>query len=251
MKRKCDPAEVIHLRETNPCMKGVAIAHHVGISRQRVEQILKKHGLANAGIARRNYLCQRCGTIISCIPSKLRRFCATCRPTAFHVPFVCDECGKLVSVGQSQLLHRLEGKKIPELFCSKPCYYKWQKKHHYGRYGSVHQSPQTVTIRWYYRLGFTKKEICKYTGLPPITVYRVLRNYGYEPYEDSPKHRIYHRLTMQSPKLPKPPTLGHMPWKHIRVRWLCRLNFTEREIRNITGCGKATYYRAVYQRVGA
>ena len=83
--------QVIELRSANLSMTGSEIAMKVGISRQRVFQILQREGLPTGHpIKKLQYQCPVCGNISP------RKFCCNkCKKKWQQVPIVCTRCGKL------------------------------------------------------------------------------------------------------------------------------------------------------------
>jgi transcriptional regulator with XRE-family HTH domain len=83
--------QVIELRSANLSMTGSEIAKKVGISRQRVFQILQQEGLPTGHpIKKLQYQCPVCGNISP------RKFCCNeCKKKWHQVPIVCTRCGKL------------------------------------------------------------------------------------------------------------------------------------------------------------
>ena len=117
--------QVIELRNANLFMTMSEIANRVGVSRQRVHQILKKEGIPTGHrirtkqIKKISYNCPMCGTVSSF------KFCSDeCKKKWQEIPVVCTRCGKLFTRDRHQFftnyLHHNDG-----LFCSKVCAGKW------------------------------------------------------------------------------------------------------------------------------
>ena len=91
-----DPRQVVAYRAANPCLtlKNVGLRFH-GISRERVRQILAKHGA----------------------PTRARR------PPPLMVPLVCDHCGTLFERKQKTVLDRARTRKYRGAWvaCSPSC----------------------------------------------------------------------------------------------------------------------------------
>ena len=88
---------VIAIRKVNPCATLQAISAKVGVSKQRVSQILKKEGLPTVHW-KQTYNCNQCGNII---PSDHKYFCNHACEKAYntinnYVTLKCEECGHSV-----------------------------------------------------------------------------------------------------------------------------------------------------------
>jgi len=115
---------IISLRERNPCMTLARIGDIVGVSGERIRQILKTHNVETKAIYRQSRVtCELCGT-----PTSNRHFCSrACQSKASRVQAVCDCCGKLFEMRKSQLLGRTKAG-YKHIFCSQSCRskYFWQ-----------------------------------------------------------------------------------------------------------------------------
>jgi predicted transcriptional regulator len=111
---------VIKLRSADLFMTMSEIAQKVGISRQRVHQILQKEGLSTKHKTKKcRYKCPVCGTISTW------KFCSVeCKRKWQLIPIICSRCGNLFTRNKYQFLnnYRHHGN---ALFCSKHCAGKW------------------------------------------------------------------------------------------------------------------------------
>jgi len=108
---------VVYLRNKSPGATLQDIACKIGVSRQRVHQILKKNNLPTRHCSQKiSYECQACGNISA------HKFCSVeCRTKWYQIPVICTNCGKLFIRRPSLLLrHHSE-----HLFCSRECKGKW------------------------------------------------------------------------------------------------------------------------------
>jgi DNA-binding XRE family transcriptional regulator len=114
--------QIIELRSINISMTMSEIANIVGISRQRVFQILREEGLPTKhynSLKKYNYQCPVCGTISP------HKFCSNeCKKKWQQVPVICSRCGKLFFRDLTQFLHNYRDHS-QSLFCSKDCAAKW------------------------------------------------------------------------------------------------------------------------------
>ena len=116
---------VRELRLANLCMTMSEIADIVGISRQRVFQILQEEGLPTKHyIKKYQYRCLVCGTIGN------RKFCSDeCKKKWQQVPIVCTRCGKLFTRNVTQFLKNYRHHNY-HLFCSRYCSGKWSGEYY-------------------------------------------------------------------------------------------------------------------------
>ena len=115
------------LRMGNPRMLAAEIAEQVGVSRERVRQILNSEGLPTR-IAPRLRPCKVCGNPIT--NNNAKYYCSMACLTKDHqVSLVCSICGKPFKIRTCDYEHRLRHKKTNLWFCSKVCQGKWLGQH--------------------------------------------------------------------------------------------------------------------------
>jgi hypothetical protein len=124
--------KVIRLRRANCYMTATEIGHIVGVSRERVRQILDKNNLRTSSIKRKNLTCLNCGGTFSVgIASPARRFCSTKCSYEYCNPLVeCGYCHAMFRRKQSQICCKLM--KHTGYFCNKTCFGHYVAEH-YGR----------------------------------------------------------------------------------------------------------------------
>ena len=112
--------QIIELRSANLSMTMSEIAKRVGMSRQRVFQILREEGLPTKHCVNiKNYQCLECGAVSP------HKFCSDeCKKKWQQIPIICDGCGKLFFRNVTQFLHNYR-KHNHALFCSNSCAHKW------------------------------------------------------------------------------------------------------------------------------
>lgn len=117
-------AALCQMARDNPCLSRSAIAVKFGISRERVRQLLKKHGERTKRYApkKSNRRVCRCGNEFygghSC-------YCPDCRA----IPIICDNCGKLFARHIMDILRQYNPEdplaKASGFFCSLHCHGVW------------------------------------------------------------------------------------------------------------------------------
>jgi DNA-binding XRE family transcriptional regulator len=118
-------SQVKNLRLANLHMKMSEIAETVGVSRQRVFQILQDEGLTTKQHVKKClYGCPMCGKITS------HKYCSSeCRKEWLQIPVICSECGNLFIRSRRQFLNCYPNHNNV-LFCSKKCVGKWLNKNY-------------------------------------------------------------------------------------------------------------------------
>ena len=121
-------AKVIALRIYNPSLKGSEISSLIGISRERVRQILKKYELPTKASINYN----------SCLQCKKstgktgRKFCnPTCRTLYINIQLECEVCHNKFDRRKAVHEHNLE-KGYKHIYCCKQCQGHWLGVHHGG-----------------------------------------------------------------------------------------------------------------------
>lgn len=122
---------IITLRKRYPCMTLAAIGRKVGLSRERVRQILVDENVETKRM-RQSYICLNCRKIFIPQPNHRRKsFCsAKCYHEYHSLILICEQCGKPFERLVSRILDQRQ--KHTYYFCSKICYGRWLGIH-YGR----------------------------------------------------------------------------------------------------------------------
>jgi hypothetical protein len=111
---------VISLRKSNPDMTLIEIGNEIGITKERVRQILASEHLETRSTNRIPApmpLCKQCGMPV---PYRKRIFCsAICHRPASRVTVNCHYCGKEMSLMASVYKSRSDSSKY--IHCSRTC----------------------------------------------------------------------------------------------------------------------------------
>ena len=180
---------VKELRMFNPFMTMSDIARLVGISRQRVFQILQQEGLPTRHFIRQinkyQYKCLECGKISA------NKFCSEeCQKQWQQIPVVCTRCGKLFSRDVHKFLaaYRDHGDTI---FCSRNCQSKWIGERYGFRSYPDHSGPGAKrkhnwdkVWRTHLETGYGCVKLSRQLGIPKTTIAYILFRY--------PKLRSYY-----------------------------------------------------------
>lgn len=125
-----DIKEVCTLRQQNPCLTLIEIGDQLGVTRERVRQILKKEGMSTRALYVPKYgrfSCVVCDKVF--VPERAtstRLYCSVqCQKEAAMITLSCDWCGNLFKrpiYKEKPTLARHPGKNV---FCNKHCYGSW------------------------------------------------------------------------------------------------------------------------------
>jgi DNA-binding phage protein len=179
--------KVRELRSTNLCMNMSEIASKVGISRQRVYQILREEGLPTKHYLKMTqYACAVCGTISA------HKFCSEkCKQQWQQIPVICTRCGKLFTRNRHQFLTNYPHFNNA-LFCSRDCSSKWWAEH-YGFKAYPDHISNKLHVRkhnwddiWKMHLetGYGSLRLSKRLNISRNTIANILRHYRYPPAND-------------------------------------------------------------------
>jgi hypothetical protein len=112
---------ILQKRKANPCATLEEIGSKVGVSKERVRQILNSENLPTKHWIQRYYICNRCGLIFFAGHGQSRLFCTPrCRILYYQAILSCDECGKLFTLRYSQVRERVM-RGCQHFYCSRSC----------------------------------------------------------------------------------------------------------------------------------
>jgi len=121
------------LRNEKPCISAAEIARRVGVSRERVRQLLRRLGLTTDMRIRPKRRCLSCGNPI---PRDHRAFCSrACQVNYYQITLYCNFCGKEFKRKVKDILLypvKLQYGYKGRVFCSRSCLGRWFGKN-YGR----------------------------------------------------------------------------------------------------------------------
>ncbi len=116
--------DVARARETNPCATLQKIGDGLGVSRERVRQILSQTQKPTSAY-RQTYLCIQCGKDMGV---EERLFCSRqCQCGYGRTQIACSYCGELKEYSIKHVVWAIEnGRHSTDLFfCSKQCHGRW------------------------------------------------------------------------------------------------------------------------------
>ena len=129
-------ADVIRLRQANPCWHGVQIAGALGLSKERVRQILAQEGLLTKRYSPQ-YQCLNCDTVFRPGNYSSIKFCSVACSKAYQdITLICEVCGTSFKRRQVDYIwnvnhpHPLTGRPYDHTFCSRHCWGVWFGKNH-------------------------------------------------------------------------------------------------------------------------
>ena len=171
--------QVKKLRISNLFMSMSAIARVIGISRQRVFQILQEEGLPTKHLVKPvnkdQYSCLACGKIS---PNK---YCSNeCQKQWRQIPIVCTRCGKLFFRDVHQLLANYRDHS-DTIFCSRNCQSRWIGAHYGFKSHPNHSGPGVKRKHnwedvWKRHLetGYGAVKLSRQLGIPETSVAYIL-----------------------------------------------------------------------------
>jgi len=113
---------VTQLRYDNPDMTLLAIGNIVGLTKERVRQILKRASMAT-GATRPPHICFTCNTIMP--KGTYNKYHVECRPTNTSIDEVCTYCDKIFQLRKSQHKAQLNRAQLKHnqkiIYCSHSC----------------------------------------------------------------------------------------------------------------------------------
>jgi predicted Zn-ribbon and HTH transcriptional regulator len=119
--------KVIELRKSTPCLTLKEVGDKLGVTGERVRQILKKAEMPTYHYFIKRY-CSKCGARID--KNNQSNLCRKCKIGQNKVPLVCDQCGNLFYREPRDVLRRSQPH--TGYYCSRQCYGKHFGTH-YGR----------------------------------------------------------------------------------------------------------------------
>lgn len=229
--------KVLAMRKVTPCISMQEIGEKLGITRERVRQILKSAGQPTKHYVAR-HMCAGCGRKLQ--SNNKSGYCQKCSKERNRIPLVCDECSTLFYRTKAEVLNRAkqngyEGK----VFCSKHCQgvnlariarFSIHLEHASRTKGKSKYDISRIlaTVTECRLQGMAYKSIAAQVGMPEGTLSNLVHN-----------HRdMIPRVTQVR--------RGHrLPQQRIRIRWLLHLNFDYGDIKRILHCSDSTIYKAI------
>ena len=126
--RHYNKQRVLDIRKKDPMRKAIDIAIELGISRERVRQLLNQLGLpTNLQNPKQIYLCRNCGHRIR-FSQRVSMLCFICRTRTLYQELTCDVCGKRFP-RRNSVVTAAKKRGYQRTFCSAECN---------GRYNGTH-----------------------------------------------------------------------------------------------------------------
>lgn len=110
--------KIVELRKQNQILKATEIAKQLGISRERVRQILVTLGLPTY-FQPKEFYCNQCGVLLSSRVS----LCPECRYKKIYALYICDAdaCARQFPMRRKYYKYMIEKRGYKHFFCSKKC----------------------------------------------------------------------------------------------------------------------------------
>ena len=112
--------KVVSHRADNPLMSAADLARHIGVSRERVRQLLVALGLPTKVFVRELHLCGFCGEL-----TRNPFYCSRpCHSMSTWVLFRCAVCDRVRRKRGCEVRARLRKSRSGNLYCSRTCLYR-------------------------------------------------------------------------------------------------------------------------------
>ncbi len=161
---------ILEINRRYPCLYLQEIGDKVGVSRERVRQVLVKAGITERGKQKRGcfYTCNDCGILYRFNGQCSRNYCRDCYPKHrldHWATLVCEVCG----TDFRRRIHEVRAAfcklGYEHIFCGKPCQGVWLGKRNHGRRRKskyAHLLPQIEEML----KTKTKTQVARELGLP-------------------------------------------------------------------------------------
>lgn len=119
---------VLDLAKSHKHHSMVGIAEEVGVSRERVRQILRSENIADYTSKTRfkkPHYCSKCGNVILVNNGRYAKLCVDCRHMVNPVTWPCDYCGCPVTRKYYHRKRFKNGELSGLVFCNKQCQGLW------------------------------------------------------------------------------------------------------------------------------
>ena len=172
--------KVKDLRSLDLSLTMSQIGKRIGISRQRVYQILLEEGLPTKHLITKRpgkcYACPVCGTI-----SKSEFCCDDCKNKWSLIPIICSGCGKLFFRTSRVLIANYRHRQ-GFLFCSKRCTGNWLRDQYgFERYpkhkGQKRKYDWDLIWKLHNETGYGHKKLSKQLDIPSAAIASILHRY--------------------------------------------------------------------------
>lgn len=123
--------KVFSLLQVGVKLKGADLSRQLGVSKERIRQIRNRYQLCDFIVSREDqkHICPVCNLPLP--RGDYRKYHKSCRYSLSHTTAPCSTCGTEVPVYRSDV--RLKKSKRGKLFCSRPCFVKYQQSINFGK----------------------------------------------------------------------------------------------------------------------
>ena len=137
--RHYNKQRVLDIRKENPTRRCIDIAFDLGISRERVRQLLKELGLpTNLQNPKQIYLCRKCGHTIRASQYK-SMLCFICKTKTLYQELTCEVCGKRFP-RRNSVVTAAKKRGYEHIFCSSECNGSYNGSHYGFQPGFNHHT---------------------------------------------------------------------------------------------------------------
>lgn len=132
------------IRKNYPDAKAIRIAEELGISRERVRQLLTKLNLPTSWETEPFPTCAQCGIQFTYRPGeKSSGLCKDCFMASKRSIIICFQCRKSFLLRTKDYTYRIRVRKYEHTFCSKQCWGAYA-----GRTYGFSAHPENIRLGW-------------------------------------------------------------------------------------------------------
>ncbi|KKN71438.1 hypothetical protein LCGC14_0420170 [marine sediment metagenome] len=186
---------ILQLRANNPCMFLREIGDRVGVTRERVRQVLKKERLPTRALWGLDRICPNCRKEFHATSQRIIFCSRECSSEYTWIPLICDMCGRLFHRRKSVVMANIlnpkrgagKGYTGDHYFCSRRCFGKRIGVNHgFAKHPENIARGAFARRKWDYNkvkdlrdAGLSHSGIAFVLGMPIITVSSILHKLGY------------------------------------------------------------------------
>lgn len=165
--------KVVELQKQFPHYKPREIGTILGITKERVRQILIETGNYNRCKKQYKHKCNQCGKL-----TNNKCFCSIKCSKEFHQgEFICDQCGKIFSRAIYRVMANVRNGNAEHSFCSNECKALWMVAHRSSQRGTVRSRKYDYDMVWKKHLetGFGCSRLGKLLNIDAGAVNNILK----------------------------------------------------------------------------
>jgi hypothetical protein len=170
--------KAVELKRKNPCLTLEAIGDSLGVTRERVRQILQEHGFDTKRRIKTR-ICAGCGRVYRVSEGGRKYHSRECWKKSILIPVACASCGKIMWHREKHVLAQLSTRGYQRMFCSRACKGQWVGLNrgfgvHPTNAGGVPKYNSSAIGWLYFYKGYQPSRISAILSIPRSAVYNVV-----------------------------------------------------------------------------